>query len=185
MLAIFDEIIKWLMAALAPYATIPRSTFFVLGVAGILAITVNLANRFLVDVRAMRERSAEYKAWQEEFNKARKSGDKQLLAKVTKKQAAIMRQQSKMFLDQMKVMAVILIPFWLIWNVLSSFYGGSLERMFTAYSPFVVRWLLEGPRLIPEVSLPVKVSYGSWYMICSLAISLPVSRLLGTNPQQE
>jgi len=185
LLTILDEIVKWLMALLAPYATIPNSTFFILGVAGVLGITSNLANRFLVDMRAMKEMSAEVKAWQEEFNKARKSGDKQLLAKVTKKQAAIMRLQSKMTFDRMKVTLIFFIPFLLVWNVLSMFYGGGSERMFTAYSPFFVRWLLEGPRLIPDVSLPIKLSYFTWYLICSFAISLPTSRLLGTYPEQE
>jgi len=185
LLTIIDEIAKWLMAALAPYATIPNSTFFILGVAGILAITSNLANRFLVDLRAMKEMSAEVKAWQEEFNKARKSGDKQLLAKATKKQAAIMRLQSKMTWDRMKVTFTFFIPFLLVWNVLSMFYGGGPERMFTAHSPFFVRWLLEGPSLISNVPLPIKLSYFTWYLICSFAISLPTSRLLGTYPEQE
>jgi len=185
LLTILDEITKWLMATLVPYATTPNSTFFILGVAGILAIVSNLANRFFVDMRSMREMSAEVKAWQEEFNKARKSGDKQLLAKATKKQAAIMRLQSKMMWDRMKVTFTFFIPFLLVWTVLSRFYGELPERMFTAYSPFVVRWLLEGPRLVAGSPLPIKVSYFTWYLICSFAISLPTSRLLGTYPEQE
>jgi len=180
-----DEIFRWFMAALMPYANIPNSTLFILGVAGILGVISNLANRFLVDIRSMREISAEVKAWQEEFNRARKSGDKQLLAKVTKKQSAIMRLQSKMMWDRMKVTFTFFIPFLLIWTVLSRFYGGLPERMFTAYSPFVVRWLLEGPRLLPDSALPVKITYFTWYLICSFAISLPTSRLLGTYPEQE
>lgn len=185
MLTILDEILGWLMNALMPYASVPNSTFLILGVAGILASVSNLANRLLVNVRAMREMSAEVKAWQEEFNRARKSGDKQLLSKVTKKQAAIMRLQSKMMWDRMKVTFTFFIPFLLVWTVLSRFYGQLPERMFTAYSPFVVRWLLEGPSLLPDASLPVKVSYFTWYLICSFAISLPTSRLLGTYPEQE
>jgi len=181
-LTILDEITRWLMAALMPYAAIPNSTFFILGVASILAITSNLANRFLVDVRAMKGMSAEVKAWQTEFNKARKSGDKQLLAKVTKKQAAIMRLQSKMMWDRMKVTLTFFIPFILVWNVLSRFYGELSERMFTAYSPFIARWLLEGP---PLAGGGIMISYFTWYLICSFAISLPTSRLLGTYPEQE
>lgn len=173
------------MEALAPYADKPSSTFFILGVAGVLSIASNLANRFLVNVRAMREMSAEVKAWQSEFNKARKSGDKQLLAKVTKKQAAIMRLQSKMMWDRMKVTFSFFIPFILVWRVLSGFYGQLPEGMFTAFSPFSVPWLLEGPSLIPNASIPIKVTYFTWYLICSLAISLPTSRLLGTYPEQE
>jgi len=184
-LNILDEIVKWFMTALMPYEMIPNSTFLILAVAGALAITSNLANRFLVNVRAMKEMSAEVKTWQAEFNKARKSGDKQLLAKATKKQAAIMRLQSKMMFDRMKVTLIFFVPFILVWNLLSRFYGTLIERMFTAYSPFVMRWLLEGPPLSEGAALPIKVSYFTWYLICSFAISLPTSRLLGTYPEQE
>ena len=184
-MTILDELLQTIVRALAPYGTIPSSTFFILGVASALSLASNLANRFLVDVEKMKEMSVEVKAWQDEFNRARKSGDKQLMAKVTKKQAAIMRLQSKMMFDRMKVTLIFFIPFLLVWNVLSGFYGKLPDGGFTAYSPFRATWLLDGPRLFPDLLLPIKVTYFTWYLICSFATSLPVSRLLGTYPEQE
>lgn len=184
-MTIIDDILKSLTTVLVPYAEIPSSTFFIFGVAFVLSLVSNLSNRFMVDIHKMREISNEVKAWQEEFNKARKSGDKHLLAKVNKKQAAIMRLQSKMMWDRMKVTLIFFIPFLLVWNVLSKFYGALPGGGLTAYSPFRVAWLLEGPRLFPNVSIPIQVSYFTWYLICSFAISLPTSRLLGTYPEQE
>jgi uncharacterized membrane protein (DUF106 family) len=185
LLTILDELLKSIIKALAPYAETPSSTFFILGVAGALSIASNLANRFMVDVRAMKEISAEVKAWQEEFNRARKSGDKQLIAKATKKQSAMMRLQSKMMMDRMKVTLIFFVPFLLVWNVLSGFYGHLPGGGFTAFSPFHVPWLLEGPKVLPNADLPIKITYFTWYLLCSFAISLPLSRLLGTYPEQE
>lgn len=184
-MTILDDILQLIIASLAPYGEMPSSTFFVLGIAFIIATVSNLANRFLVDVKKMKEISIEVKAWQDEFNKARKSGDKQLLAKVNKKQAAIMRLQSKMMWDRMKVSLIFIIPFFLFWNVLSKFYGALPGGGFTAISPFRFPWLLEGPSTIPNFSVPIKVSYFTWYLICSFAIQLPTARLLGTYPEQE
>lgn len=181
-MTILDEILKSITAALVPYGEVPNSTFFILGVACVLSAVSNLSNRFMVDIKKMREISIEVKTWQDEFNKARKSGDKQLLAKVNKKQAAIMRLQSNMMWDRMKVTLIFFVPFLLVWNVLSEFYGKLPGGGFTAYSPFSVRWLLEGPSLGAGV---IKVTYFTWYLICSFAISLPMSRLLGTYPEQE
>ena len=181
-MTILDEILGSILAALAPYAEIPSSTFFIFGVAFVLSMVSNLSNRFMVDIKKMKEISIEVKAWQDEFNKARKSGDKQLLAKVNKKQAAIMRLQSKMMMDRMKVTLIFFIPFLLVWNVLSRFYGTVPGGGFTAFSPFHVTWLLEGPSALAGA---IKVSYFTWYLICSFAISLPTSRLLGTYPEQE
>lgn len=143
-MTILDEILGSILAALAPYAEIPSSTFFIFGVAFVLSMVSNLSNRFMVDIKKMKEISIEVKAWQDEFNKARKSGDKQLLSKVNKKQAAIMRLQSKMMMDRMKVTLIFFIPFLLVWNVLSRFYGTVPGGGFTAFSPFHVTWLLEG-----------------------------------------
>ena len=173
------------MAALGPYGQIPDSTFFMIGIAFVISMITNLANRFLVDVKKMKEISVEVKSWQDEFNKARKSGDKQLLAKVNKKQPAIMKLQSKMMMDRMKVTLITIIPFLLFWNVLGKFYGMVAGGGFAAISPFRFPWLLEGPSVVPTLSVPIKVSWFTWYLICSLAIQLPTARLLGTYPEQE
>jgi uncharacterized membrane protein (DUF106 family) len=126
----------------------------------------------------VRSQVAEVKAWQKEFNEAKKSGNKQLLAKAQKRQAAIMSVQSKMMMERMKVTFVFFIPFILVWQVLAKFYS---SIGFVARSPFSIPYLLEGPSSLGGI----QVSYFTWYFLCSLAISLPLSRFLGTNPEQE
>lgn len=178
MLSILDDIMNFFMVLLSGYAAIPESTYFILSVAAVLAIVSNFANRFLVDMNKVRSQVAEVKAWQKDFDKARKSGDKQLLAKVQKRQSAIMKVQSKMMFERMKVTFIFFIPFVLVWQVLARFYS---SIGFVARSPFSIPYLLEGPASLGGI----QVTYFTWYFLCSLAISLPLSRFLGTNPEQE
>ena len=106
-----DDIVNYFTGMLSAYAKIPDSTYLILGVAAFLAIVSNLANRFLVDMVKIRSQVAEVKAWQKEFDKARKSGDKQMLARAQKRQSVIMKVQSKMMFDRMKVTFIFFIPF--------------------------------------------------------------------------
>jgi uncharacterized membrane protein (DUF106 family) len=156
------------MMMLEGYGDRPYSTLFILGVAFTLSLTTNLANRVLVDVEKMKSVMAEVNAWRKEMDKARKSDDKQLLAKVMKKQKAIMQLQSKAMWDRMKVSFIYLGPFWIIFYILNSFF----QHKVVALSPFTFPLLL-------GYELP----YITWYILCSFASSLPLSRLLGVNPE--
>ena len=156
------------MTSLEGYGERPYSTLFIMGVAFTLSLTTNLANRVLVDVEKMKSVMAEVNAWRKEMDKARKSDDKQLLAKVMKKQKPIMQLQSKAMWDRMKVSFIYLGPFWIIFYILNSFF----QNKVVALSPFTFPLLL-------GYELP----YITWYILCSFASSLPLSRLLGVNPE--
>lgn len=161
-------ILDFLMNALSPYASRPSSTFFIMTIALTLSLTTNILNRLLIDVGRMKEVMAEVASWRKEFDKARKSGDQQLLAKATKKQKPIMQLQSKMMWDRMKVSFIYLGPFWIIFYILNTFYRGQI----VALSPFTI------PILLGE-----QLPFISWYILCSFALSLPISRILGANPE--
>ncbi len=163
-----SSIMDFFMNALSPYASRPESTYLILAIALTLSLTTNILNRLLVDVERMKEVMAEVAAWRKEFDKARKSGDKQLLDKVTKKQKPIMQLQSKMMWDRMKVSFIYLGPFWIIFYILNTFFRGNI----VALSPFTI------PPLLGE-----ELHFISWYILCSFAMSLPISRLLGVNPE--
>ena len=155
------------MAALQPYQAIPASTLLTLAVAGSLALATTGANRLLVDVKRAAQVTKEVNAWRKEFNAARKSNDKQRLAKLTKKQQPMMKLQSQVAFDRMKVSFIFLIPFYLVWIVLSGFFGQSI----VAFSP------------IPIPVVGEQLSFFYWYLICSFTISLPLTKLLGINPE--
>lgn len=155
------------MAALQPYKAIPASTLLTVGIAGSLALVSTAANRLLVDVKRAAQVTKEVNAWRKEFNEARKSNDKQRLAKLTKKQQPMMKLQSQVAFDRMKVSFIFLIPFYVVWIVLSSFFGQSI----VAFSPIAIPIVGE------------KLSFFYWYLICSFTISLPLTKLLGINPE--
>jgi len=162
-----DTVWNLLMAALRPYSAIPASTLLTMAIAGVLAVITTAANRLLVDVKRVAQVTREVNAWRKEFEKARKSNDKQLLAKVTKKQQAMMKLQSQVAFDRMKVSFIFIAPFWAVWIVLSSFFGQNV----VAFSPIQ----------IPFVGTNLTFFY--WYLICSFTISLPLTRISGVNPE--
>jgi uncharacterized membrane protein (DUF106 family) len=155
------------MDMLLPYHSIPASTLFTLMVAGVLALITNASNRFLVDVKRAAVVTREVNAWRKEFAEARKSNNKKLLAQLTKKQQAMMKLQSKVAFDRMKVSFIFIIPFWVVWIVLS----GSFGQATVAYSPIEIPFA------------GASLSFFYWYLICSFTISLPLSRILGVNPE--
>jgi uncharacterized membrane protein (DUF106 family) len=162
-----DTIWKLFMDALLPYHSIPASTLLTLAIAGALALITTTANRFLVDVKRAAAVTKEVNAWRKEFDKARKGNDKKLLAQLTKKQQAMMKLQSKVAFDRMKVSFIFLVPFWLVWIVLSGSFGATV----VAHSPIEIPFA------------GANLSFFYWYLICSFAVSLPLSRVFGVNPE--
>jgi len=167
-MTIIDELWNWVMASLGPHHEIPESTFLILGIALGLSLITNAANRFLVDIAKMKSITKEVTAWRKQLDKAKKANDKQLMAKVMKKQQAIMKLQSKMTWDRTKISLLFLAPFWLVWAILGGFFGQTI----VAVSPFTFPWLIEE-----------KLPFFSWYILCSFAAGLPFSRILGINPE--
>lgn len=155
----------------------PESTLFIFLIAAILSLITSAANRFLVDVKRMKKVMEEVNAWRMQLEKAKKSNDKKLLAKVMKKQEAIMKLQSRAMWDRMKVSLIFLAPFWIIFMILNRFFASNP----VALSPFSIPVLLSGPT-DPAYGAR-QLLFFSWYIICSFAVSLPLSRLLGVNPE--
>jgi len=162
-----DTIWNLVMAALEPYRAIPSSTLLTLLIAAVLGLLSTAANRLLVDVKRVATVTKEVNAWRREFDKARKSNDKQLLAKLTKKQQAMMKLQSQVAFDRMKVSFIFILPFWGVWIILSSFFGESIVAVSPIEIPFA----------------GAELSFFYWYLICSFTISLPLSRIFGINPE--
>jgi uncharacterized membrane protein (DUF106 family) len=170
-----EDFFALMNSALAPYGSIPQSTFFIMAVALALSVVSTTANRFLVDVQKMKMISDEVKAWRSELDKAKKTNDKKLLAKATKRQEAMMKLQSKMMWDRMKVSFIFIVPFYIIFIILSNVF----KHTTVALSPFTIPMLMPAANDAGMIMLP----YVSWYIVCSFAISLPLSRLLGVNPE--
>lgn len=144
----------------------PESTVFVLFLALLMTFITSLANRLLTNreqLTAWRKQTSE---WQKEFNEARKSGDKKELDKAMRKQKQIMQIQSKMFMQQMKVTLIFIVPFFLFWTWLNSIYGS------------IAVAILPGWFLATEGTAGgLTVFY--WYLLCSFMFGTIFSHVLG------
>jgi uncharacterized membrane protein (DUF106 family) len=146
------------MSFVFPPTDIPGSTIFVVFLAlGLTAVTSGVNRLFTNKEQLMSQRKI-ISEWQKEFNEARKSGDKKLLEKATRKQKQVMQVQSKMFTQQMKVTLIFLVPFFLFWTWLNGAYAGVTVAYLTGFGGLSVFY---------------------WYLICSLAFGALFSHLLG------
>jgi uncharacterized membrane protein (DUF106 family) len=150
------SILDWLFMQQAPGATIAA----ILVAIGLTFVT-SLANRLLTNKEQRDAWRREISAWNEEFKKARKSGDKKLLAKVQKQQSRIMKIQSKMAWKQMRVSLIFFVPILLLWQFLIGYYGSTVIAQlpwFDGMLPLTIVW---------------------WYPLCSLTSGILFSRLFG------
>jgi uncharacterized membrane protein (DUF106 family) len=150
------SILDWLLMPQAPGATIAA-----LLVAIGLTLVTSLANRLLTNKEQRDSWRREISAWNDEFKKARKSGDKKLLAKAQKQQSRIMKLQSKMAWQSMKVSLIFFVPILLLWQFLIGYYGGEV----IAYLP----WF--------GGTLPMTIVW--WYPLCSITCGVLFSHLFG------
>ena len=97
---------------------------------------------------------------------AMRSGNQRRTARLQKRQQQMMKEQQKMTANRLKLTLLFFVPFILIWQVLRNFIGG-VE--YIALMPFKVPWIA------PKGTL----SFSTWYIICSMATNIVISRVLG------
>ena len=132
-----------------------------------VSFTTSLANRLLINRDQLRAWRREVREWTSEFNEARRSNDKKLLAKVQKKQPRIMQIQKKMAWQSMKVFpisTVVVLVVW--WLVLIPTYG----QIEGPYLPWNLPWF--GGETIA-------LGLFGWYLLCSFLFSTLLSRAFG------
>jgi len=139
----------------------PGATVAIIFISIGITFVTSLANRLLTDRKKLNEWRREISQWTSDFNEARRSGDSKLLAKLKRQQPRITQLQSKMMWQSMKVSLLFMVPFFIIWQLLISYYGGTI----VAYLP----WL--------GGAWPLPIFY--WYLICSFFFGTLFSRALG------
>ncbi len=145
-----------------PPTSPPLSTLFMFLLAAAISFLLTLANRLTTDPERSRAWRKEIAEWNQQFSRARKSGDKKQLEKLMKKQQYILQLQAKMSWQSMKVSFLFFIPLMIVW----SFLGGIYERTEIAYFPGIGH----------ELIFP---SLFWWYLLCSFLFSTLFSHLLG------
>jgi uncharacterized membrane protein (DUF106 family) len=143
--------------------TPPMATYAILVIAVGLGLLTSGVNAKMTDLKAYRRMMLDSARAQHQMMEAAKSGNQRAIDKAQKKQQEVMGQQSKMSMDRMKISLFFMIPFLLIWQLLSSFFGNTIIAYFPFDFPFI----------------PIELSVANWYLICSFASSILISRLLG------
>ena len=170
---ITTPVVAWVKGALTPYIgnppQMPSSTLFTIGVATVMALISSTAAKLLVDYDMVRSTMKEVQAWQKELNAAKKAKDEQTVSKLMKKSQAMMKQQSRASMEQMKVTAVTFVPFLIVWYTLNAVLGPHP----VAYAPFPL------PFLSTMTSLGVPLTFFYWYLLCSFSVNLPLMRIFG------
>ncbi len=138
-----------------PLNSIPYSTLFIFGLAVLISLLTTLVNRRFTNPEQSRAWRKEISDWNKELRDAQRSKDKKTLEKVMKKQKYTMQLQSKMMWQSMKVSLLFIIPLFLMWQILGSFYQSA---------PIAI---------LPGVgaTLPLPIFSSSliwWYLLCSL-----------------
>jgi uncharacterized membrane protein (DUF106 family) len=132
----------------------------------LLSFAISLTNRLLTNKKQVDKWKREISAWNAEFKKARKSGDKKLLAKVQKQQPAILKLQSRMMWQSMKVFLIFSIPIFLMWQVLSGFYGSNVVARVPMSNVF-------------GYNIGGELPFFWWYLLCSYLFGFLFSRFFG------
>jgi len=139
------------------------STFFILGLAFTVSFATSLSSRLLTNREQLRAWNKEIREWRADSLKARRTGDKKLMAKVKKQERHVMQLQSKMTIQSMKTSFLWFIPLMLMWYVLIPQIVPIGEIV--AYLP----WL--------SGELPLAVFL--WYLLCSFLAGALFNRLFG------
>jgi len=185
-MSFIDDIIRYLGDPLknvcvpnsSAASCVPLSAFIVFGAALLLSIVAMSANRFLVNYKMVANYRREYMNWMNALRKAKKDGDEKQQDKLMRRQSAVMKMSSRATLEQLKTYPITIIPFYLIYAVLGYALSSSLTAV--AYAPFAIPFAA----VAGDASAPGSASVLSlffWYLICSFAISIPLSRIFGVS----
>lgn len=141
----------------------PMATIFILVLSATISLATSIANRRVIDLEKYKKMMIESSHVRQEMMAATKSGNQRRISKAQNRQQELMKAQSKMSMDRMKIMLFFMIPFLLIWQFLGNFFGKTI----IAYVPF------SAPFWGSELTI------GNWYILCSIASNIIISRVLG------
>jgi len=150
----------------------PYSTLFILGIAALISLLTTLVNRLVSNPQKSKEQRKEVTEWNKELREAQRAKDKKTIEKLMKKQQYIMKMQTKMMWNSMKVSLLFIVPLLLMWQVLGGFYSGQDIAIF--------------PGVGANLPLPMfSASLIWWYLLCSLFFGTTFAHVFGLTEVSE
>jgi len=156
------------------FQELPYSTLFIFALSAAISLLTTLANRFLSNPEQAKAVRKEVGEWNKELREAQRSKDKKTVDKLMKKQQYIMKLQSKMMWQSMKVSLLFLVPLLIMWQLLGGFFSGVDLAVF--------------PGLGYNISLPLGITFGSlfwWYLLSSFLCGTVFSHAFGITEVSE
>ena len=143
----------------------PASTIFLMLLAFVVsAFTTYVSVRFM-NVEEYRKSMEESSHAQQELMAAMKSGNQRRIQKAQQRQKVSRETQMKSSSSQMKTTTYTMIPLFIMWGILGSFYGRTIGVAWMPFDPI----LWSGTQL----------NYITWYMFCSFTASIIMRRAFG------
>ena len=146
--------------------TMPYSTVFILAVSLCVSFTSSYLNGKVVDREKLREVQGRMKELRKAIGEARRRGDRRTMAKLQRKQMAIMKEQQKVMGGQFKTMLITMGPFLAIFYTLNWLF----EQNPVAYSPIPIPY-----GAVPGE--PMQLTFWGWYIVIMLAVGMPFNRI--------
>ena len=145
----------------------PVSTLAILGVSFLMSLATTLIRRRFGNVEQAAKWQEEIKKYNENKDRAKKTRDKKLIAKLRKQEKRITQMQSKMLKGQLVSMGGSMGLLLVVWQLLGFFYG----TRNVAYVPFGIPFVTGAP--------PTPLPMSLWYIVCSYLSSTILSRIVG------
>ncbi len=150
------------MASLDVVLSQPASALFVFMVSLAVSLASMIVYRYMVDLRRMRMVSQEVRKYNEELNKAKKSGDQAALRRLRREERRLKQLSSYSQKQRLRVTMITVIPFSAISLLFGLLYSGR-----------------------PVASLPFETPFGKelnfyvWYTLCYFTVYFPLTRVFG------
>ena len=153
-----------------------ESSLIILAIAAASSVLSNWFTSKKVDLKASNETMKVYNEFLREYREALKSGDRERLQKLERKQKQIQEMVMRVQMDRMKVSLYLLVPFLVLFYLLNYIFGTSV----VALSPFYFSIFYF------EAAKPVGIAYGmnfvTWYILASFFTNLISGKIFGTIP---
>jgi uncharacterized membrane protein (DUF106 family) len=169
---------------MAWWLEIPFSTIIITAIAFSIVLFSLLMSRRFIDIKMwklLREQRREYLHYLRQY---RRTGDKQLRAKLKKREKQVWSIQKTLMRQQMRLSMMTTFPLLLVIIILGGFPLLGIEGIYPlnldiAYLPFRF-YLIEHFRLFGYLAPKgTALNFFGWYIICSFAFHLVLSRIFG------
>lgn len=141
----------------------------ILSVSFTLALVVAIIQRTFVDWEEVNRVKQKQSDLQDKLNEAKQENDKKKVHKIQEEQREFMQEHMGTMFSPMKTMLIIIIPFFIVFSVMRSTYGGWV----VAWLPFTLPWPNIGLPLLSRFFKGTVASLGffGWYILAYFGLS--------------